>query len=98
MKSLALELAPRGVRVNTVNPSIVDTDMVQNPATYGLFAPHLENPSRDDAKPAFRSLHALDTPWVQADDVSAAVLFLASEQARFITGLELKIDAGATLG
>jgi (+)-trans-carveol dehydrogenase len=98
MKSLALELAPRGIRVNTVNPSVVDTDMVQNPATYALFAPHLADPSRDDVEPAFRSLHALATPWMGVDDVSAAVLFLASDESRFITGLEMKIDAGATLG
>jgi (+)-trans-carveol dehydrogenase len=98
MKALALELAPRGIRVNTVNPTIVNTNMVQNPPTYRLFAPHLTNPSREEAEPAFRSLHPLPTPWVQVDDVSAAVLFLASEQARFITGLEMKIDAGAALG
>jgi (+)-trans-carveol dehydrogenase len=46
MRSLALELAGHRIRVNTVNPSIVDTDMVQNAATYRLFRWHLGFSSR----------------------------------------------------
>ncbi len=42
----------------------------------------------------FRSLHALDIPWVEAVDISNAVLFLASDEARYVTGVTLPVDAG----
>jgi (+)-trans-carveol dehydrogenase len=97
MRSLALELAPHRIRVNTVNPSIVDTDMVQNSATYNLFMPHLDDPTRDQASEMFATLNPFPVPWIDATDVTNAVLFLASEEARYVTGLEMKIDAGFCL-
>ena len=97
MRSLALELAPHRIRVNTVNPSIVDTDMVQNSATYNLFMPHLDDPTREQASEVFATLNPFPVPWIDATDVTNAVLFLASEEGRYITGLELKIDAGFCL-
>jgi SDR family mycofactocin-dependent oxidoreductase len=97
MKTLALELAPHSIRVNTVHPTGVATDMILNPSTFKLFVPHKEHPSMDDAAEVFRTTNALPIPWVQSIDVSNAVLFLASEEARYVTGLELKVDAGNTL-
>jgi NAD(P)-dependent dehydrogenase (short-subunit alcohol dehydrogenase family) len=94
MRSLALELAPESIRVNTVNPSIVSTDMIHNPFTYGLFVPGVAQPSRDQAAEVFATLNPLPTPWVDVEDVSNAVVFLAGDQSRFITGQELKVDAG----
>ncbi|ASR38548.1 3-ketoacyl-ACP reductase [Prauserella marina] len=96
MRTLALELAPHSIRVNTVHPAAVDTDMIQNQATYRLFLPDAENPTRDEAAPAFASTNALPVPWVEAVDISNAVLFLASDEARYVTGTELKVDAGYT--
>lgn len=98
MRSLALELAASSIRVNTVNPSIVDTDMVHNQATYNLFVPHIPDASREQAAEVFATLNPLPTPWVQSEDVSNAVLFLASDDGRFVTGQEFKIDAGFALG
>jgi SDR family mycofactocin-dependent oxidoreductase len=98
MRSLALELGPHSIRVNTVNPSIVDTDMVHNPSTYSLFVPHIPNPSREQAAEVFASMNALPTPWAQSEDVSNAVAFLASDESRFVTGQEFKIDSGFALG
>jgi NAD(P)-dependent dehydrogenase (short-subunit alcohol dehydrogenase family) len=86
-----------GIRVNTVNPSIADTDMVQNSATYDLFMPHLDDPTREQASEVFATLNPFPVPWVDAADVTNAVMFLASEEGRYITGLELKIDAGFCL-
>jgi (+)-trans-carveol dehydrogenase len=94
MRTLALELAPRSIRVNTINPGTVNTPMIQNEMTYQLFRPDLENPSRDDAMEVFAGLNALPIPWVEPVDISNALLFLASDEARYITGITLPVDAG----
>jgi SDR family mycofactocin-dependent oxidoreductase len=94
MRTLALELAPHSIRVNSVHPTSVNTDMIQNEVTYKLFRPDLEHPTRDDAGEAFRSLNALPVRWVEPIDVSNAVLWLASDEARYVTGVTLPIDAG----
>ncbi|SDU44208.1 mycofactocin-coupled SDR family oxidoreductase [Jiangella alkaliphila] len=94
MRTLANELAPDMVRVNSVHPGVVNTPMVQNDAIYKLFRPDLEQPTRDDTLDVFRSLHALDIPWLEAVDISNAVLFLASDEARYVTGVTLPVDGG----
>jgi (+)-trans-carveol dehydrogenase len=95
MRTLANELAPDLIRVNTVHPTSVDTPMIHNDATYGLFAPDLDNPTRDQLGERFQALNALPIPWVEARDISNAVLFLASDEARYITGVTLPVDAGS---
>jgi (+)-trans-carveol dehydrogenase/(-)-trans-carveol dehydrogenase len=97
MRTLALELAPHMIRVNSVHPTQVDTPMIQNQATYSLFRPDLEHPTREDFEPASQEMNALPIPWVEAVDISNAVLFLASDEARYITGVTLSIDAGSNL-
>lgn len=97
MRVMALELAADKIRVNTVNPSIADTPMVQNEAVHKLFVPHIDTPTREQAAEVFATLNPMPTPWVDAQDVSEAVLFLVSDEARFVTGLEFKIDAGFCL-
>jgi (+)-trans-carveol dehydrogenase len=99
MRTLALELAPDFIRVNTVNPTTVNTDMVNNAATYALFAPDLPEAERtaENLKERFQSLNALPIPWVDPRDISNAVLFLASDEARYITGVTLPVDAGSLL-
>ena len=97
MRTLALELAPFMIRVNSIHPTTVDTDMVQNEATYRLFRPDLEKPTRDDFAAAAQTLNALPIPWVETIDISNAVLFLASDEARYITGVTLPVDAGAVI-
>lgn len=95
MRTMANELAPHRVRVNTIHPTNVDTDMIQNPGTYQMFAPDEPEPSQEKALPAFLSLNALAVPWVEPRDISNAVLFLGSDEARYITGVTLPVDAGA---
>lgn len=98
MRTLALELAPDMIRVNSVHPTSVDTDMIQNETMYELFAPDLEpqQRTREALGERFTTLNALPIPWVEAVDISNAVLFLASDEARYITGVALPVDAGQT--
>jgi (+)-trans-carveol dehydrogenase len=97
MRTLALELAPDSIRVNSLHPTMVNTPMIMNEPTYQLFRPDLENPTIDDAGPAFLTLNALPIKWVEPVDISNALLFLASDEARYITGVTLPIDAGCVI-
>jgi SDR family mycofactocin-dependent oxidoreductase len=97
MRTLALELAPHSIRVNSIHPTQVDTTMIQNEATWRLFRPDLEHPTRADFEPASQQMNALPIPWVEPVDISNAVLFLASDEARYITGVALPVDAGCLL-
>jgi SDR family mycofactocin-dependent oxidoreductase len=97
MRTLALELAPDMIRVNTVNPTSVNTDMLQNAALYALFAPDLEEKDRTKERlvERFQALDALPIPWVEPVDISNAVLWLASDESRYVTGVTLPVDAGS---
>lgn len=94
MKALAVELAPHGIRVNTVHPTTVATPMIQNDPTYRLFRPDLADPTQDDAIEAFAAVNLIPVPWVEPRDISNAVLWLASDQSRYVTGHTLPVDAG----
>jgi SDR family mycofactocin-dependent oxidoreductase len=94
MRALAQELAPYMIRVNTINPTTVDTPMVMNDMFYGLVRPDVDKPGRDDMAEAFVGLNCLPVPWVETIDISNAVLWLASDEARYVTGVALPIDAG----
>ncbi|ALE73902.1 MULTISPECIES: mycofactocin-coupled SDR family oxidoreductase [unclassified Pseudonocardia] len=94
VKSTAIEVAGNGVTVNAVCPTGVDTDMIQNSAAYELFLPGTANPTRDDAAPAFQSLNHVPIPWVEPVDISNTMLFLASEEARYVTGESVAVAAG----
>jgi (+)-trans-carveol dehydrogenase len=97
MRTLALELAPHSIRVNSVHPTGVDTPMIQNESLYRLMVPGVAHPTRHDVAPILESLNALPVPWVEPRDVSNAVLFLASDEARYITGVTFPVDAGMTI-
>jgi SDR family mycofactocin-dependent oxidoreductase len=94
---LALQLAPHSIRVNAVHPTNVDTDMLQSDPMYKVFRPDLDAPTRADAELAFPAMQPMPIGYVEAVDISNAVLFLASDEARYVTGLQLKVDAGALL-
>lgn len=95
MEVLAKELAPSMIRVNAVNPTQVPTAMIMHEEMYRLFCPDLALPRAEDFAAASQRTNLLPIPWVEARDVSEAVLFLASEEARFITGVCLPVAAGA---
>lgn len=95
MRTLALELGEHRIRANTVNPSSVGTGMFFNEQTYGFFRPDLENPGRDDMAEVAQTLNTLPVPWMEPIDISNAVVYLASDESRYVTGAQFAIDAGA---
>lgn len=97
MKSLALELGDQFIRVNSVMPVQVNTPMLLNEDTYRMFCPELPNPTAEDMAERSKQGQIIPVPWVEAIDISNAVLFLASDEARYITGTALPIDAGSLL-
>jgi len=97
MRAFAVELGQHRIRVNSVHPSQVNTPMTMNDVTFKLFRPDLENSGPDDFAPFSQMTHTLPVPWVEAVDISNAVLFLASDESRYVTGVSLPVDAGALL-
>ncbi len=96
-KVLAKELAPHSIRVNTLHPTTVATDMILNEPTYRLFRPDLENPTRADFEEAALTLNKLPVPAIEAVDISNAVLYLVSDDGRYVTGTTHVVDAGGQL-
>jgi SDR family mycofactocin-dependent oxidoreductase len=97
MRTLAIELGQHHIRVNSVHPTQVSTPLLLNDWTYQMFRPDLENPTQDDFAPLSQMAHVLPIPWVEAVDVSNAILFLVSDEGRYVTGVPLPVDAGAML-
>jgi len=97
MRSVAGEFGGHRIRVNSIHPTLVNTVMVQNEQTWAMFAPGNPRPSQESAEPIFQSINTLPVPWVEPVDISNAVLFLASDESRYITGVTLPVDAGALL-
>ena len=97
MRTFAVELGQFSIRVNSVHPTHVSTGLLLNEGTYKAFRPDLDNPGPDDIKPICQMFHMLPIPWVEAADISNAVLFLASDESRYVTGVPLPIDAGSCL-
>jgi len=95
--NLASELAPLGIRANVVHPTNCNTDMLQSEPMYKSFRPDLERPTRADAEPVFGVQQAMRIPYIEPDDISNAVLWLASDEARYVTGMQLRVDAGGYL-
>jgi SDR family mycofactocin-dependent oxidoreductase len=93
-RTLANELGPRRIRVNTVHPGAVATSMTLNDATFKRLRPDLDMPTAEDAAEVLIARHLLPVPWVEPVDVANAVVFLASDEARYITGTQLVVDAG----
>ena len=93
MRTFAVELGAQNIRVNSVHPTHVSTPMIMNEGTWKMFRPDLENPGPDDMAPICQMFHMLPIPWVDPIDISNAVLFFASDEARYLTGVTLPIDA-----
>jgi (+)-trans-carveol dehydrogenase len=94
MRNLAIELAPHSIRVNTIHPGNVDTPMINNSVMFE----HLlgdPNASREDAAAAFKPMNALPVSWLDATDIANTALWLASDEARYVTGTTQVVDAGS---
>jgi SDR family mycofactocin-dependent oxidoreductase len=97
MKVLANELGPRGIRVNTIHPNSIDTHMVKNARTYGLFRPDLEDPRAEDAEAAFAGLNPMGKAWIEPEHVSNAVAWLAGPESYYVSGGQIPVDGGASV-
>ncbi|ABW13852.1 short-chain dehydrogenase/reductase SDR [Parafrankia sp. EAN1pec] len=95
--SLAIELAPAGIRVNAIAPGSVSTRMLLNENVFRVTRPDLDDPTEKDAYEPLRKLNVLPVPWVEPVDISNAVLWLASESSRYVTGVMLPVDAGSVI-
>lgn len=96
VKSAAQDLARFGITVNAVAPGNVDTPMVRNEYLFRKVRPDLEDPTFDDAKAFIGMLHVQPDPVLEPEEVSAAVLYLCSDDARHVTGAVIDINAGAS--
>lgn len=97
MKVLANEYGKYGIRVNTIHPNAIGTEMVQNETLYKIFRPDLEHPTLEDALPAFAGMNPFQIPFIDAAHVSNAVVFLASDEALYVSGAQLPVDAAAAI-
>ncbi len=100
MQSLAVELGPHMIRVNSLHPTTVRTPMAINQSVFELFLPgsglSAESASdEDEARGAFMGLNAMPVPWVESEDMANAALYLCSDAGRYVTGTQLRVDAGA---
>jgi SDR family mycofactocin-dependent oxidoreductase len=95
-RTLANELAEHRVRVNSVHPTNVRTTMIENESSARIYRPDLANPTFEDAVPALARINMWDQPWIEVEDVANAVLFLLSDESRYVTGVALPVDLGMT--
>ena len=96
MRALAAELAPHNIRVNTIHPSTVYSPMILNEPVYKVFRPDMENPGVAEMEAELRPFHMLNVAALEAIDISHAVVYLASDESRYVTSLRFAIDAGST--
>jgi SDR family mycofactocin-dependent oxidoreductase len=94
---LARQVAKQGIRVNAVHPTNCNTDMLHSPPMYKAFRKDLPEPTRADVEEAFPHMQSMPIPYVEPDDIANAVVYLASDESRYVTGLQLPVDGGALL-
>jgi SDR family mycofactocin-dependent oxidoreductase len=97
MRVLARELAPHRIRVNTVHPTTVGTEMILNESTYRHFRPDLDHPTRADFEETARTLNRMPVPYIEPEDVTNTILYLVSDEGRYVTGSQQLLDAGGSL-
>jgi (+)-trans-carveol dehydrogenase len=96
MRAFGLELAPYGIRSNSVDPTVVFTDMVMNQQYLDRLGGH-PGTTLDEARDYYLRWNTLPIPWVEPVDIANAALFFASDESRYITGVALPVDLGALL-
>lgn len=94
MRTLANEVGPHGIRVNCVLPGNIETRLTHNDSLFRHFVPDKENPTKADVDPIVAELTSLDIAWLEPRDISNAVYWLSSTEARYVTGVCLPVDGG----
>lgn len=98
---MCLHLAPRMIRINAIHPTNCNTALLQNDGMYSMFRPDLtqagKKAKREDAEPLFTLFQAMPIPYVEPEDMANLGVFLASDDARYITGQHIRVDAGSLL-
>ena len=95
-RTLANELVEHRIRVNSVHPTNVRTTMIENESSARIYRPDLAEPTFEDAVPALARINMWPVPWIEVEDVANVVLFLLSDEARYVTGVALPVDLGMT--
>ncbi|MDG5486734.1 mycofactocin-coupled SDR family oxidoreductase [Mycolicibacterium gadium] len=100
-EQMSIHLAPRFIRVNVMHPTNCNTHLIHNDGIYGVFRPDLvaegKKPTREDAEPAFTYFQAMPIPYIEPEDMANLAVFLASDDSRYITGQQIRVDAGSYL-
>ena len=97
VEALALQLARHFIRVNGIHPTNCDTQLLHNEDVYRAFRPDLKHPTREEAMLALPAMQAMPIPFIDPIDISHLVAFLASDESRYLTGMNIRVDAGAML-
>ncbi|WP_396930348.1 mycofactocin-coupled SDR family oxidoreductase [Mycolicibacterium sp.] len=100
-EQMAIHLAPRLIRVNVMHPTNCNTHLIHNEGIYGVFRPDMiaegKKPTREDVEPAFTYFQAMPIPYIEPEDMANLAVFLASDESRYITGQQIRVDAGSFL-
>ena len=99
VEQMALHLAPKMIRVNAIHPTNCNTHLLHNDGLYAVFRPDMkrEKPTRADVEPAFTHFQAMPIPYIEPEDIAHLAVFLASDESRYVTGQQIRVDAGALL-
>jgi SDR family mycofactocin-dependent oxidoreductase len=101
VEEMCLHLAPRMIRVNAIHPTNCNTNLLQNEGMYSMFRPDLtaegKKATREDAEPLFTIFQAMPIPYVEPEDMANLGVFLASDDSRYITGQQIRVDGGSLL-
>lgn len=101
VEEMSLHLAPRMIRVNAIHPTNCNTHLLQNDGMYSMFRPDLTQAgtkaTREDAEPLFTIFQAMPIPYIEPEDMANLGVFLASDDSRYITGQQIRVDAGSLL-
>lgn len=101
VEEMCLHLAPRMIRVNAIHPTNCNTHLLQNDGMYSMFRPDLtaegKKATRADAEPLFTIFQAMPIPYIEPEDMANLAVFLASDESRYITGQQIRVDAGSLL-
>jgi SDR family mycofactocin-dependent oxidoreductase len=101
VEEMSLHLAPKMIRVNAIHPTNCNTHLLQNDGMYSMFRPDLtaegKKATREDAEPLFTIFQAMPIPYIEPEDMANLGVFLASDDSRYITGQQIRVDGGSLL-